>query len=172
MSMKKTLFAIAALASAILCGCDTESPIVDWSPVNIYIYASDSAGQSIIQPDMPGMALTFKGETYTVRDSRTPNNSIHTRAYMPVMYGLYVEAVDTTANPKEYRLCFGEIDGAADMDEDIVLQWPDGSRDTIHYHCSNHREWPEPRCKRSWKLNGKSHDGGIFAFTGKTLPAE
>ena len=51
---------------------------------------------------MQGMTLTFKGETYTVRDSRTPYNSIHTKAYMPVMYGLYAEAVDTTANPKEY----------------------------------------------------------------------
>ena len=164
MSMKRTLFAIAALASAILCGCDTESPIVDWYPVNIYIYASDSAGQSIIQPDMPGMTLTFKGETYTVRDSRTPNDSIHTRAYMPVMYGLYAEAVDTTANPKEYRLCFGEIDGAADMDEDITLNWPDGSTDVIHYHCSDHNE-SKITVKRTWKLNGREHSGNTFYFS-------
>ena len=162
--MKRTLFAIAALASAILCGCDTESPIVDWSPVNIYIYATNQAGQPIIQPDMPGMTLTFKGETYSVMDKEAYYDSIHTRAYMPVMYGLYAEAVDTTANPKEYRLCFGEIDGAVNMDEDIILNWPNGSTDVIHYHCSDHNE-RKLSVKRTWKLNGKEHSGSTFHFS-------
>ena len=72
----------------------------------------------------------------------------------------------------KYRLYFGEIDGADDMDEDIVLQWPDGSRDVIHYHCGNHHYGKNPSCDRSWKVNGKSHDGSFFTFTGKTLAAE
>ena len=67
-----------------------------------------------------------------------------------------------------YYLVFGEIDGASDMDEDIVLCWPDGSKDEIHYHCSDHRIWPEPKCNRSWKLNGENHEGNVFQFVGKS----
>ena len=83
MSKNKTLFAIATLVCAFFSGCEIieDDRIVDWAPVNIYIYATDSAGQSIIQPDMPGMTLTFKGETYSVKDTRAPYDSIYTRAY-------------------------------------------------------------------------------------------
>lgn len=165
MSKKKSLFAIAAFVLT-LCGCEKniDNPIVDWSPVNIYIYATDQAGQSIIQPDMPGMTLTFKGETYSVMDKEAYFDSIRTKAYMPVMYGLLAEVVDSTASPKEYRLCFGQIDGAADMDEDITLNWPNGSTDVIHYHCSDHNE-RKLSVKRTWKLNGKTHSDNTFYFT-------
>lgn len=165
MSKKKSLFAIAAFALT-LCGCEKiiETPIVDWAPVEIYIYATDSKGHSIIQPYMPDMTLTFKGETYSVKDKNAYYDSIRTKAYLAVMHGLWAEPVDTTANPKEYRLYFGEIDGAADMDEDITLNWPDGSIDVIHYHCSDHNE-RKLTVKRSWKLNGKEHSGSTFHFS-------
>ena len=170
MFKKKSLFAFAALALA-LCGCDDpiiDNPIVDWTPVNIYIYATDSQGHSIIQPDMPGMTLTFQGKTYSVKDKDAYYDSIRTKAYFAVMRGLLAEPVDTTANPKVYRLSFGEIDGAADMDEDITLNWPDGSTDVIRYHCSDHNEY-KLTVKRTWKLNGKDHDGGVFHFSDKSL---
>ena len=160
--IKKLVF--AALLGILMCGCDNDGYIVDWSPVNIYIYATDSVGNSIIQPDMPGMSLTYKGETYTVKDY----NEIHTRAYLAILYGLYAQK-DYDTYSTGYRLVFGEIDDAADMDEDITLNWPDGSTDVIHYHCSDHREGKHPSCDRSWKLNGKKHDSGVFYFTGKTL---
>ena len=50
-----------------------------------------------------------------------------------------------------------------------TLSWPDGSTDVIHYHCSDHREGKNPRCNRSWKLNGQPHEGSHFHFTGKSL---
>lgn len=165
MSKKKNLFAFAALA-LMLCGCEKiiDNPIVDWAPVNIYIYATDSQGHSIIQPDMPGMSLTFQGKTYTVRDARDYYDSIRTRAYFAPMRGLLAEPIDTTTNPQEYRLYFGEIDGAADMDEDITLNWPNGSTDVIRYHCSDHNE-RKLTVKRTWKLNGEKHTGSTFHFT-------
>lgn len=166
---KKILF--AALMGALLTGCGEkviDTPIVDWNPVNITIYATDSAGNSIIQPQMPGMSLTFKGQEYTVTERHMWYDSIlSTKFYMPTMYGLYPEsyqnAGDTT---KYYRLVFGEIDGAADMDEDIILKWPNGTTDVIHYHCSDHNVF-KISCNRNWKLNGKKHDGGGFYFSGK-----
>ena len=145
--------------------------IVDWTPVSVYIEATDAAGNSIISPVMPGMSLTFKGETYTVQQAREYPEIVQTKAYLPVMFGLVAEKVSGTDELPVYRLVFGEIDGAADMDEDIELNWPDGSKDVIHYHCSNHREWPEPDCDRSWKLNGKKHEGAVFKFSGKSVPA-
>ncbi len=147
---------------------DLDSPIVDWYPVNITIYATDSSGNSIIQPQMPGMSLTFKGQEYTVTERHMWYDSIlNTRAYMPVMYGLYPESYYNDGDTvKHYRLIFGEIDGAADMDEDITLKWPNGTTDVIRYHCSDHNG-RKLTVKRSWKLNGKSHDGGVFSFSGK-----
>lgn len=138
--------------------------LVDWSPVDVIIEAVDAGGNSIISPDMPGMSLTFKGETYTVK-TRQPEYKLPTKAYLAIMYGLIATpwVVDEEGN-QQYRLVFGEIDGAKDMDEDLILNWPDGSKDVIHYHCSDHREGRNPRCNRSWKLNGKEHDGVVFKF--------
>lgn len=162
--MKRTLFAITALASAFLCGCENiNDMIVDWAPVDIEIYATDSLGNSIIRPEMPGMTLTFQGETYTVQDG-----TIYTKAYLARMYGLCSRVIDPTASPLQYKLCFGEIDGAKDMDEDIILNWPDGSTDVIHYHCSDHNE-SKLTVNRTWKLNGAKHEGSTFRFTNKNL---
>ena len=138
--------------------------LVDWSPVDVIIEAVDAGGNSIISPDMPGMSLTFKGETYTVK-TRQPEYELPRKAYLAIMYGLIATpwVVDEEGN-QQYRLVFGEIDGAKDMDEDLILNWPDGSKDVIHYHCSDHREGRNPRCNRSWKLNGKEHDGVVFKF--------
>jgi len=169
-----SLLAVVGMISATACEGIPGMVIVDWSPVNIYITATDADGKSIISPDMPGMALTFRGETYSVmsqEDLQAKYNGSYqgtapkTKAYLAILDGLIAEP----AGDEGYRLRFGEIDGAEDMDEDIVLQWPDGSMDTIHYHCSDHREWPSIKCNRSWKLNGEAHDGNVFAFTGKSL---
>lgn len=160
-------FLPALMLCALFTACENDY-IVDWAPVEIRIYATDADGNSIIQPDMPGMTLTFKGETYTVRDWNERYSNIPTRAYLAIIYGLFAEPVtDNDTHSTTYRLYFGEIDGADDMDEDIILRWPDGSTDTIHYHCSNHREGRNPRCDRSWKLNGHKHSGSEFRFTGK-----
>ena len=165
--MKKILLTLLALTGILATGCEEEGYIVDWAPVNIYIEAFDSAGNSIISPEMPGMTLTFKGEVYPVIADETP-----TKAYLAIIDGLVAKAYKEVDGKTIYRLVFGEIDGAKDMDEDIVLDWPDGSKDVIHYHCSDHKERRTPKCKRSWKLNGKDHDGGIFSFSGKSIPVK
>ena len=164
---KQFLLVLVAVCGILLTGCEKSNDdwIVDWAPVEIYIHAVDADGNSIIQPEMPGMSLTFKGENYTVQDWSHRYDMIATRAYLAQLYGLYAQplADDST----KYQLYFVEIDGATDMDEDIVLTWPDGSKDTIHYHCSDHKEGKNPKCNRSWKLNGQKHQGSTFHFTGK-----
>lgn len=147
------ILTLLALMTASAC----ERLIVDWAPVNVYIQATDNNGNSIISDDMPGMSLTFKGEIYTVQPA--------TKDYLAIMEGLVAEKNAEGV----FQLRFGEIDGSADMDEDLVLRWPDGSTDTIHYHCSDHRARRNPTCNRHWKLNGVNHDGAVFVFTGKSL---
>lgn len=167
--VKMFVLAITVLATTLLAGCEeiiNDGYEVDWAPVEIYIYATDRDGNSIIQPDMPGMSLTFKGETYTVQNWNERYKS-QTRAYLARLYGLLAQPETADTISPTYRLYFGEIDGAADMDEDIVLKWPDGTTDTIHYHCSDHKEGKKPKCNRSWKLNGQKHDGNEFRFSGK-----
>ena len=172
--MKKLLFSLLSLA-VIATACEEIIPggmIVDWAPVEITMEAYDAAGNSIISPEMPGMTLTFKGTTYEVQDPASRRDEYQTKAYMAIMAGLQAHPVQGDQGEiAKYILWFGEIDGAKDMDEDIVLNWPDGSSDTIHYHCGNHREWPEPKCDRTWKLNGTKHSGSNFIFNGKSLPA-
>ncbi len=140
---------------------------VDWTPVYVIIYANDADGNSIVTPDMPGMKLSFQGTTYEVQTWEEVLEKANTRAYLARLYGLFSQPGSEYSDEVDapYRLVFGEIDGAADMDEDILLTWPDGTTDTIHYHCSDHQEDPTPKCKRSWLLNGESHEGNIFKFT-------
>ena len=168
--MKKIFCCIWLLSALLMTGCEGLGPvIVDWNPVHIFIEAVNDEGDSILSPDMPDMTLTFQGKTYHVTEGYYPVNP-PTRDYLPEMYGLVAQAMYEVDGQTVYRLCFGEIDGSADMDEDILLHWPDGTEDVIRYHCSNHRTWPSVDCKRSWKLNGEEHEGGTFHFTGKTLP--
>lgn len=160
--MKKIILLSCILAVA---GCNVIGGYcVDWAPVNITIQAYNTDGNSIISPEMPGMTLTFKGETYTVQKSQY--EQIQTKTYASYLSGLIAYQIADGV----YELWFGEIDGGADMDEDILLHWPDGSEDVIHYHCSNHIEWPSPSCKRSWKLNGKKQERCNFIFYNKSLP--
>lgn len=168
--MKRFIYGIIALLGLVsFSSCvDIGGYIVDWAPVEITIAAFDADGNSIISPDMPGMSLTFKGETYPVKE--WGSSEPETKAYMAIMAGLRAMPIQgDDGQIAVYQLWFGEIDGAADMDEDIVLDWPDGSQDVIHYHCSNHREWPSPKCDRSWKLNGEAQERSHFEFTGKSL---
>lgn len=169
--MKRLFNVFAVLSAIMLTGCEEDGYIVDWYPVNVYIEAVDANGNSIISPEMPGMTLTFMGKTYSVKSKEDAWAEFYgeTKAYMPRMFGLVATLKEEDGKPTDkYWLCFGEIDGAADMDEDLVLNWPDGSRDVIHYHCSDHKEGRHPSCKRSWLLNGKAHEG-VFEFTGKSL---
>lgn len=89
-----------------------------------------------------------------------------TKVFFAQLYGLFLvngEMFDSCSETVGFSLFFGQIDGAADMDEDLVVTLSNGMTGTIHYHCSNHNE-RKLSCDRSWKFNGAKHEGNIFTF--------
>ena len=178
MNMRKFSFLAVLIPLLLAGGCQVDpiglfvidpDVIVDWAPVNVYLTVQDKSGKDLLDPEsqdnwIEGTTITFKGETYKGsrewRDARNDSDNVATRAYLAVMRGLNL--VKDSGNG--FKLVFGEIDGAVDMDEDLVVSWPDGTKDTIHYHCSNHRWGRNPDCDRSWKLNGKKASSNIFKF--------
>ena len=166
--MKRLYSVLIACVSGLLitAGCEVLGfdKQVDWALVHFVIEATDAEGNSIISPDMPGMSLSFQGESYTVEEAQSP--AANSRPYR--FLALPARAEDGSPSD-EYYLWFGEIDGAKDMDEDIVLNWPDGSMDIIHYHYSNHHKWPQAGCTQIITLNGVEQEFSRFKFTGKNL---
>ncbi len=148
--------------------------IVDWSPVNVYLKIQDAAGTDLLDPDNPdnlidGTSITFQGKTYEAQRSwyeRASGKGPQTKAYLAQIYGLFLIQDKMIWNNAGdgFSLIFGEIDGAADLDEDLVVHLADGTEHTIHYHCSDHVEGENPSCKRSWKLDGVDVDSNLFTF--------
>jgi len=177
--MKRTFLLYCLLSALILpAGCsewtdsDIDYPIVDWYPVNVIILLQDKDGNDLLDPDrsgnyFEGATLSFQGVTYEARQlengeywSATPTKAFFARikGFRLVHDSIRLNGTDT----QRWFLVFGQIDGADDMEEDLVVTWPNGETDTIHYHCSNHKiekqrdgEWIID-CQRSWKLNGKT----------------
>ncbi|MGM9748986.1 MAG: hypothetical protein ACI3ZN_09295 [Candidatus Cryptobacteroides sp.] len=165
---------------------DDDELIIDWYPVNIRIQVVDADGKSLLDPENPanilkGVTATFLGETYPVDTSKynewknkkdavvTKGWNVGTKAYLATFYGVLLlnEQMFAYGNSQagnEFYLNIGEIDGAEDMDEDIVINWSDGTSDTIHYHCSDHN-YKKATCKRIFALNGKEVSSDIFIFT-------
>lgn len=177
----KKLFLITLttlIASALFMSCSSENDdddyIVDWNPVNLFLQVRDHNGNDLLDPANPrniidGTTITFQGKTYVVSrewyDHQIPFLRPETRLYFARLYGLYLYDRDWTRQKTDYLLYFGEIDGAKDMDEDIIVTWPDKTTDVIHYHCSDHVYGKNPSCSRIFTLNGHPNDTGVFVIT-------
>ena len=175
--MRKVLVLIMSTVLMVsLTGCEIgEGVEVDWAPVSIFLRVVDSEGTDLLNPENPnnvidGTSITFKGNTYNASrqwyETRNPFEMPATKAIFSPLYGLFLVNVVMFGNDSEtagFSLFFCEIDGAIDMDEDLVVTLSNGMTGTIHYHCSNHNE-RKLRCDRSWKFNGAKHEGNIFTF--------
>ncbi len=170
---KLIIIAFASAAMLAMTGCDeiNSGLIIDWYPVNVYLKVTDGNGTDLLDPENPdnmidGATITFQGKTYqSSREREDLYKGPETKDYLAQIYGLLLvkDSILMHEDAEGYSLAFGEIDGSEDMDEDLVVTLSDGTTGTIHYHCSDHNE-KKISCKRSWKFNGKKHDGNIFTF--------
>lgn len=175
-------FVLAILLTVSFTGCEKLGGnggggdwIVDWVPVSFFLRVVDEGGKDLLDPENPnnlidGTSITFKGNTYSASrqwyEAGRPYEMPATKAILAQLYGLFLvngEMFFMNSNTAGFSLFFGEIDGARDMDEDLVVTLPNGMTGTIHYHCSNHNE-RKLSCDRSWEFNDAKHEGNIFTF--------
>lgn len=168
---KIVLLVLSAVLMISLASCgeapDDRGLCVDWYPVHIFLKVTDVNGADLLDPENPdnmidGTSITFKGETYEASRQWYETGRMFERPSTKVvdtyLYGLFL-----IKELEGFRLIFGEIDGAADMDEDLLVTLPNGTTGVIHYHCSNHNV-RKLSCDRSWKFNGSESEGNIFSF--------
>lgn len=155
------LFAGSCSAEIIM---DSKDYVTDWAPVTLCMLVCDEDGNGLVTPELEGVSISFNGKIYNVRTKADLEGERVPMFMAPQFYGLYIaeyQALDRFGNLHRHALMFGEIDGAADMDEDLVLTWSDGSTNTIHYHCSEHTGGLYPNCTRYWLLNGVKVDNPV-----------
>ncbi len=124
LEMKKTRLLFVMLLAAV--GLMVNSCIMDWVPVQIKVYVTDSNGTDLLDPSyeknlLDGVTMTYRGDVYQLTAT--------TKYYMPTFYGFELY---TDKDGKNY-LYFGELDGADEYDDDFIITWKDGTQDIIHY---------------------------------------
>ena len=148
--------------------------LIDWAPVNLYVQLQDQEGNDLLDPNDPqhnyidGTTITFRGETFQASRLWYEQDQPFiypqdTRALLSTLYGLFfAKSSWFTEHSDGYALYFGEIDGEDDMDEDLVLTWPDGQQNVIHYHCSDHKGGKNHGCTRWYELDGVRQESNRF----------
>lgn len=156
----KILWIVILLLSSLLgiVACDDHDDdsymIWDIYPTIISISVEDARGNDLLNPEVEGniaengIKAIYKGEVFE-KDSVAHRFG---RAYMAVFYGLFT---DTLTNGK-YVLTVGEFAGDEDFEnEEIVIDWNDGSQDTIAFDSKFSWKNKEPFIQRTFYLNGE-----------------
>ena len=121
--MKRILFFLQIAISLVITSCENIGVDADAMPVTLEIFVKDTEGNNLLDYgwlDGKNVTATFKGETYDLQ------KDVPTRAYMPHFYGFKVTGRDLGT-----MLYFGELDGTHDMNDEFVINWGDGTFDTI-----------------------------------------
>lgn len=121
--MKRIIFFLLIAISSVVISCENMQVEADAMPVTLEIFVKDTEGNNLLDYgwlDGKNVTATFKGETYDLQ------KDLPTRAYMPHFYGFKVIGRDLGT-----MLYFGELDGTHDMNDEFVINWGDGTFDTI-----------------------------------------
>ena len=121
--MKRIIFFLLIAISSVVISCENMQVEADAMPVTLEIFVKDTEGNNLLDYgwlDGKNVTATFKGETYDLQ------KDVPTRAYMPHFYGFKVIGRDLGT-----VLYFGELDGTHDMNDEFVINWGDGTFDTI-----------------------------------------
>ncbi len=121
--MKRIIFFLLIAISSVVTSCENMQVEADAMPVTLEIFVKDAEGNNLLDYgwlDGKNVIATFKGETYELQ------KDVPTRAYMPHFYGFKVTGRDIGT-----MLYFGELDGTHDMNDEFVINWGDGTFDTI-----------------------------------------
>ncbi len=138
----------------------------DIAPVRISFYVKDYDGRDLLSPSYEENILNnkikvlYNGEEYPLNVDMSEvdrGDDAKTRAYMPIMRGL---SIDKFGN--DHYLKFGEIDGAKSQDIILVVDWGDGTKDTIRViHKFRWKNNGYPDSETDYYLNNKRVDSGF-----------
>ena len=164
--MKRTLLLILAALSVAFTSCESMQVDADAAPVTLEIFVKDAEGNNLLDYgwlDGKNVIATFKGETYELQKDAL------TRAYMPQFYGFKVTSRDL--GPFLY---FGELDGTLDMNDEFVINWGDGTFDTIViYNDCRTKANGAYDIKRHYVVNGVKTENHRITITKETAaPSE
>ncbi len=154
-SILKTAISVVLLMAFVACD-SFEGKIWDISPVVLRVYVQNGKGENLLEQnwlDGKKVTATFKGETYELQPART-------KYYMPYFYGFVLE---NWGNGQ--FLYFGELNGAEDINEDLIISWGDGTSETIKiYNDYKTKSNGTPKINRYLVVNGKKVDYGLVTF--------
>ncbi len=157
--MKKFKYLALLLAAFMTISCEKDivniQYIVDWAPVELYVYLSDAEGNNLLDPAFEGayniddMVLTYEGEEYEVINYLTPSEpKAQPMEYFAVFDSPYI-CRDTKGVA---RLTIGEWARNYKWDMATVeVAWGDGTKDTFAFS-HDYTYDPEYRndAERSW----------------------
>ena len=164
--MKRLLLFLLIVISSVVTSCENMQVDADAAPVTLEIFVKDAEGNNLLDYgwlDGRNVIATFKGETYELQKDAL------TRAYMPQFYGFKVMSRDL--GPFLY---FGELDGTDDMNDEFVINWGDGTFDTIAiYNDCRTKANGAYDIKRHYVVNGVKTESHRITITKETTaPSE
>lgn len=183
--MKRTILLLAGLLALVSCGKDYDDPfeeflsrpsyhpksgmIWDFSPTEVRIQLSDSQGNDLLDPKNEGgwynlpISATFDGKTFEgINKSAIKHDELQTKYYFATLRGFYMYPLWYTRTDR-YILYFGEMDSVDKWDHDLVISWPDGTKDVIRVqHAFRWKLSGDPEMYTGFKLNGTPVENGII----------
>ena len=162
------------LAVCLFSACDSKEDNDDvfWdiTPVEFYIFITDSEGHDLLDSTFQNnlikdVTVSYQGKTYPVITEHEYYEKLYgkaqTRAYMPSFYGLILRKFwnHKTCFDGNYQLVFGEFDGMENIDKrEITLNLSNGHQVVLSYKNSF-----------KWKSNGDPDKSTTFFLDGQEL---
>ena len=174
--MKKFMFLVLLFAAFLAFSCDSkdESWIIDWVPLDMYVYLSDADGESLFDPnnedafDSSKIVITYDGKEYGVRDYLSPSEP--TAQPMDVLAYFSGARIDADRYGVPVMI-IGEWARNAKWDVSVDVAWGDGTSDTFalshDYTCNpRHRNNPDKNWgyefTSKFYLNGEPNEGAVY----------
>lgn len=162
--MKKIfVFAALLIAAVTFSSCD-EDIIEDYNPVTLEIFAEDADGNNLFDPSydkniIDEVTVTYNGEVMKLKRPDAAKSKINLDYFMPSWYGATLRSYKDGSGTKVYYMYIGQWDATKKWNEELQINWPDGTYNTIRFklvtpginHCL-------------YLLDGKSQRESTFKF--------
>ena len=182
-SMKRWFWLLAVALTLISCEKESTDPtdpfeaflskpsyspkpgkIWDFMPTEFHFVVTDAQGNNLFDESTPDnwlskpFSATFEGQKFLWPSTATKH-------YLAILKGFYIYPKSYTQSA-EVLLRFGELDSTKKWDTDLIVTWPDGSRDVIRVqHAFRWDISGDPEIYTGFKVNGVPIEGTLIRLT-------